>query len=128
MAQIQKGTTYSAGGGGGYSSVGETAVGSVGGLGGVGYTSDIGKTYSIGGNGAPIASPTTGAANTGNGGDGIGGNASGTAGLAGGSGAVLIYVPLGITFNLISGTVNTYTLAGYSSVKEFITSGQFSLS
>jgi hypothetical protein len=116
-----------AGGGGGYSSAGQPATASNSGTGGTGYSSTssyTGKTYATGGNGGAIASPTAGAANTGDGGDGSDSIPS----YAGGSGAVLVYVPLGITFNLISGTVNTYTLAGYSSVKEFITSGQFSLS
>lgn len=113
-----------AGGGGGYSSVGQDANVNDGGAGGAGYSSTLsytGKTYATGGNGSPIASPVAGTINTGNGGAGS------AVSLAGGSGAVLIYVPTGLTFNLISGTVNTYTLAGFASVKEFITSGQFSL-
>ena len=113
------------GGGGGYSSVGQSANVNNGGTGGTGYSSTLsytGKTYATGGNGSPIASPVAGTINTGNGGAGSVGS------LAGGSGAVLIYVPTGLTFNLISGTVNTYTLAGFASVKEFITSGSFSLS
>jgi hypothetical protein len=79
------------------------------------------KTYATGGNGGPISGATAGTSNTGDGGDGVIGATS----FAGGSGAVLVFVPVGNTFTLISGSVNTYTLAGYNSVKEFTTSGQF---
>lgn len=78
----------------------------------------ISKTYSVGGDGGS-GSGINGSPNTGNGGAGT---------KIGGSGAVLIYVPIGKTFNLISGTVVTYSVAGYDSIKEFVTSGQFSLS
>jgi hypothetical protein len=118
------GTTWeSAGGGGGYLTAGQNANGTTAGAGGLGLTlSEISKTYSTGGSGAQIANPLSGAQNTGNGADG-----TRNAGLAGGSGAVLIYVPIEKTFSLITGTVNTYSVSGYSAVVEFITSGSFSL-
>lgn len=120
----------SAGGGGGYSAPGGNADGIFPGTKGAGYlatSSYTGKNYSYGGNGGGLINPQAGGANTGNGGDGVRSSLVDT-GFAGGSGAVLIYVPNGRSFNLFSGTVNTYTLTGFASVKEFITSGSFSLS